>query len=139
MTLEGHRSQHSYAYYYVQDPQARIFIVAMYHFRALHLMCKVSQNCTTFSISHAYQPSICMQAYEFGMRYPQHVFLFYGWYANNWWLGTEQEQCLLRTMYPDCTPEQRASVVPYSLAPLQAEFLEDQNKSAIISSGIVSY
>ena len=80
-----------------------------------------------------------MQAVEHGIRYPHHVFLFYGWYTSNWWLGTEQEQDELRTMYPNCTPEQRASVVSYSLAPLQAEFLEDQNKSAVISSGIVSY
>ena len=81
-----------------------------------------------------------MQASEYGIRYPQYIFLFYGWYAKNWWVGTEEEQELLRNMpmYSKCTPEQRASVVPYSLAPLQAEFLDDQNESTIISSGIVS-
>lgn len=41
-------------------------------------------------------------------------------------------------MYPSCTAEQRASVVAYSLAALQAEFLADQNESAVIDSGIVS-
>jgi hypothetical protein len=56
-------------------------------------------------------------------------------------VGTKEEQDNLRNMsaFSDCTPEQRASVVPYSLAPLTAEFLHDQNESAIISSGIVSY
>ena len=82
-----------------------------------------------------------VQAFEHNIRYPQYIFLFYGWYDSEWWVGTEKEQELLRntSMYSDCTVEQRASVVPYSLAPLQAEFLDDQNKSAIISSGIVSY
>ena len=81
-----------------------------------------------------------LQAFEYGIQYPQYIFLFYGWYSSNWWVGTEEEQDLLGNMsaFSDCTAEQRASVVPYSLAPLQAEFLEDQNKSTIISSGIVS-
>ena len=81
-----------------------------------------------------------MQAFEDGIRYPQYIFLFYGWYENNWWVGTEEEQDLLRNMsaFSGCTAEQRASVVPYSLAPLLAEFLQDQNESTIISSGIVS-
>ena len=81
-----------------------------------------------------------MQAFEHGIRYPQYMFLFYGWYESNWWVGTEEEQNILRNMsaFSGCTAEQRASVVPYSLAPLQAEFLQDQNESTIISSGIVS-
>ena len=53
-------------------------------------------------------------------------------------MGTEEEEEYLRTIYPDCTPEQRASVVPYSLALLQAESLDDQDESTVISSGIVS-
>ena len=82
---------------------------------------------------------IILQAYEYGIRYPQNVFLFYGWYADNWWVGTgSQQEEYLRTMYPSCTAEQRASVVAYSLAALQAEFLADQNESAVIDSGIVS-
>ena len=67
------------------------------------------------------------------------MFLFYGWYSDNWWVGTEKEQECLRVMYPGCTAEQRASVAVYSLAPLQAEFLVDQDESAVIDSGIVSY
>ena len=79
-----------------------------------------------------------LQAYEHGIHYPQYTFLFYGWYGPNWWIGTAKEQEYLRTIYPDCTREQRASVVRYSLAPLQAEFLVDQDESTVISSGIVS-
>ena len=30
----------------VQDPEARIFVVAMYQLRALHLVCKVGQDHT---------------------------------------------------------------------------------------------
>jgi hypothetical protein len=82
-----------------------------------------------------------MQAFEYGIRYPQYIFLLYGWYSPNWWVGTKEEQDNLRNIpaFSDCTVEQRASVVRYSLAPLTAEFLHDQNESAIISSGIVSY
>ena len=82
-----------------------------------------------------------LQAFEYGIRYPQYIFLFYGWYTSNWWVGTEEEQDLLRNIsaFSSCTAKQRASMVPYSLAPLQAEFLQDQNESTIISGGIVSY
>ena len=84
-----------------------------------------------------YSCSSLLQAYEHGIRYPQYLFLFYGWYSDNWWVGTESEQKDISERYPGCTVKQRESVVPYSLAPLQAEFL--MNESIEIDSGIVSY
>ena len=83
--------------------------------------------------------NIGLQAYQHGIHYPQNMFLFYGWYSDNWWMGTEDEQKYLLREYPGCTAEQRASVLAYSLAPLQAEFLVDQDERAVIDSGIVSY
>ena len=80
-----------------------------------------------------------MQAYEHGIHYPRNLFLFLGWHTDNWWIGTEREQEDIRRVYPGCTAEQRASVVAYSLAPLQSEFLVDQDESTVIDSGIVSY
>ena len=80
-----------------------------------------------------------LQAYKYNKKYPQNLFLFYGWYIDKWWVGTEEDQENLKKLYPDCTSEQIASVVPYSLAPLQAEFLMDLNESTVISSGIVSF
>lgn len=80
-----------------------------------------------------------LQAYEHNKRYPQYLFLFYGWYIDKWWIGTEEDQKYLHKLYPNCTSEHIASILPYSLAPLRAEFLSDQNESTIIDSGIVSY
>ena len=79
-----------------------------------------------------------LQAYKHKIQYPQHLFLFYGWYDNNWWIGTAESQKDLQKIYPSCTPEQRASVVRYSLAPALAEQLRDQNQSTVTTSGIVS-
>ena len=51
-------------------------------------------------------------------------------------MGTESERKDINKRYPGCTVKQRESVVPYSLAPLQDEFLMDE--SIEIDSGIVS-
>ena len=83
--------------------------------------------------------TINMQAYEYNIRYPRYLFLFLGWFVDKWWIGTPEEQEGLRQSEVfNCTAEQRESVLPYSLAPLQAEFLEDQDLSTVTSSGIVS-
>ena len=79
-----------------------------------------------------------MQAYEHKKRYPQYLFLFLGWYDDNWWTLKGEELENVKKRYPDCTSEHIASVVPYSLAPLLAEFLSDQDESTVTSSGIVS-
>ena len=81
---------------------------------------------------------IFFQAYEHKVQYPRNLFLFYGWYASDWWIGTEENQKDLQKIYPSCTPEQRASVVRYSLVPVIAEQLSHQNQSTVTSTGIVS-
>ena len=80
-----------------------------------------------------------LQAYKHKKRYPQYLFLFLGWYDENWWTLTGEAQESVHELYPDCTSEHIASVVPYSLAPLLAEFLVDQNESTVTDSGIVSF
>ena len=58
------------------------------------------------------------------------MFLTYGWYAVRWWEGEEEDP------EDGCTPDQRESVLRYTLAPLQFEFLDDYN--ATTDTGIVS-
>ena len=70
-----------------------------------------------------------LQAYEQGILYPRYIFLFYGWYVDNWWVGSDSENLT-------CTAEQRAMVVRSTLAPVQDEFITDCSKTA--NSGIVS-
>ena len=70
------------------------------------------------------------QAYRQGIKYPQYFFLLYGWYAANWWVGSPEDD----RMY-GCTAEERQSVLPYSLAPLTAEFISDYSQQA--DTGIV--
>ena len=71
-----------------------------------------------------------MQAYEQGISYPRNLFLFYGWYSDNWWVGSESENL-------SCTQEQREGVIRSGLAVVQDEFLSDCSKT--ISTGIVSW
>jgi len=56
------------------------------------------------------------------------MFLTFAWYVDRWWEGEDPEN--------RCTPEQRESVLPYTLAPLQFEFIDDYN--ATTDTGIVS-
>ena len=49
------------------------------------------------------------------------MFITYGWYANNWWIGPGAS-----SQY-NCTDEERATVVPYTLAVIVPEFLTDGN------------
>ena len=56
------------------------------------------------------------------------MFLTYGWYEDRWFAEEVQGD--------ECTPAQRESVLPYTLAVLQDEFLT--NLSAITDIGIVS-
>ena len=68
------------------------------------------------------------QAYNLNMTYPRYMFLTYGWYKDRWFAEEMQGD--------ECTPAQRESVLPYTLAVLQDEFLT--NLSAITDTGIVS-
>ena len=71
---------------------------------------------------------LTLQAYKSNMTYPRYMFLTYGWYEDRWFAEEVQGD--------DCTPAQRESVLPYTLAVLQDEFLT--NLSAITDTGIVS-
>ena len=68
------------------------------------------------------------QAYKSNMTYPRYMFLTYGWYEDRWFAEEVQGD--------GCTPAQRESVLLYTLAVLQDEFLT--NLSAITDTGIVS-
>ena len=56
------------------------------------------------------------------------MFLTYGWYEDRWFAEEVQGD--------ECTPAQRESVIPYTLAVLQDEFLT--NLSVITDTDIVS-
>ena len=53
-----------------------------------------------------------MQAHRLGLKYPKHLFIMYGSYETNWW-ATKDDGLVL-----DCSPEDRAEVLEYSLAAL---------------------
>ena len=73
-------------------------------------------------------PYLNLQAYSLNMTYPRYMFLTYGWYEYKWFAEQLQGD--------ECTPAQRESVLPYTLAVLQDEFLT--NLSTITDIGIVS-
>ena len=61
---------------------------------------------------------LLLQAYKQGIFYPKNLFLFYGWYVDQWWKEGENENL-------PCTAKQRERVVSSGLAPLQDEFISD--------------
>ena len=71
-----------------------------------------------------------MQAYEQGIYYPRNLFLFYGWYADQWWVGDDSENLT-------CTQEDRERVISSGLAIVFDEALSDCSKN--ISTGIVRW
>ena len=58
------------------------------------------------------------------------MFITYGWYANNWWTVPATS-----SKY-NCTAEEKATVLPYTLAPIVSEF--PTNFSSQAEPGIVS-
>lgn len=58
-----------------------------------------------------------------------------GWYAPQWWVGTDEEQEKVLAEF-GCNAAQRESVLPYTLSPLQSEFITDF--TTVVDSGIVS-
>lgn len=70
-----------------------------------------------------------MQAYKQSIFYPRYLFLFYGWYSDQWWITDEKENI-------SCTTEQLERVIGPALAPLQDEFIS--NCSQNTGTGIVS-
>ena len=71
-----------------------------------------------------------MQAYEQGIFYPRNLFLFYGWYSDNWWVGSDSEGL-------SCSLEERERVVSSGLAIVNDEALSDCYTN--ISTGIMRY
>ena len=72
-----------------------------------------------------------MQAHGKGIRYPTHMLITYGWYGSGWWKGEATS-----SQY-NCTDEERARVMPYTLAPrIQASYIDP---TAEDESGIVRY
>lgn len=69
-----------------------------------------------------------MQAYKQKIFYPRNLFLFYGWYVDQWWVGSESENLT-------CTQENRERVISSGVAVVQDEFRSDCSKN--ISTGIV--
>ena len=70
-----------------------------------------------------------MQAYKQNIFYPRYLFLFYGWYNDQWWIASENENI-------SCTPEQMERVIGPALAPLQNEFISNCSENS--DTGIVS-
>ena len=76
-----------------------------------------------------------VQAAMRGIQYPRYEFLFYGWYADNWWAEEEEE---LQSLYNgSCSVADRERVIGPALSPLQNEFIS--NCSSYTNSGIVSW
>ena len=71
-----------------------------------------------------------MQAYEEGVSYPKHMLITYGWYGSEWWKAKATSSQF------NCTAEQRASILAYTLAPQVQESYT--NLTTRDESGIVS-
>ena len=88
--------------------------------------------CTIYSISTSGITliNVFVQAYKQGIIYPRYLFLFYGWYSDQWWIGSEDDNI-------SCTTEQMETVIGPALAPIQDEFISNCSRST--STGIVSF
>ena len=69
------------------------------------------------------------------MYYPRYQFIFPGWYDDNWWIGSAEQQMYLMEQY-QCNVADRVQVLEYSFTIGQNEFLTDY--SVTVDSGIVS-
>lgn len=69
-------------------------------------------------------------------RYPRNLFFVNGWYADQWWVGSEEEQEELKVKY-NCNAAQRESLLPSTLAPATSGRVV-LNYSAVADNGYVS-
>ena len=70
------------------------------------------------------------QAFDRGLRYPQYLFLTYAWYSDQWWeLDTENLTC---------SADDRASVLPRTLALLHFDFIQHFDLESPTDTDIVS-
>jgi hypothetical protein len=70
------------------------------------------------------------------MIYPRALFMVVGWYAPQWWEGTEAEQLDLIERF-ECTLPDRERVMDYVVAPRKAG-RRFTNASRVADSGLVS-
>ena len=78
----------------------------------------------------------CPQAVLQRLYYPYSMFMFLGWYDQDWWIGSEEEQLHLESTYKGCTVKARFEVVKYSLAPLSGYHTTDSFE--VTDTGTVS-
>ena len=73
--------------------------------------------------------SVVIQAFKRGWQYPQYVYLFYGWYRDQWWFPVKEDNIT-------CNSSQMEQVIERSLIITQCP--EILNRSEITDIGIVS-
>ena len=72
------------------------------------------------------------QAFQRGLRYPQYMFLTYAWYTPGWWKRQPAAENL------SCSSDDRASVLPRTLAFIHADVEENFDLEPLTDTGIVS-
>ena len=70
------------------------------------------------------------------MLYPRNEFLLFGWYGQQWWIGSEEEEAMLQVLYGNsCSIADRERVIGPALAPIIEEYISNCSKE--VDSGIV--
>ena len=69
-----------------------------------------------------------LQAYKRGFRYPQYVYIMYGWYRNQWWYPVSGENVT-------CNNSQMEQVLERSLTVTQ--YPQIMNRSEVTDTGEV--
>lgn len=79
------------------------------------------------------------QAYNVSstFKYPRNLFFVNGWYADRWWVGTDEEQAELKKKY-NCDATQRESLLPSTIAPATSGRVV-LNYSTVADNGFVRY
>lgn len=72
-----------------------------------------------------------VQAYKQNIRYPKYMLITYGWYSNGWWVGPGSDGQF------NCSTEERASVLQYTMGPIQQEFFTEATQHVVTETGLV--
>ena len=91
-------------------------VIAMDSKFARQLLCIVS-FCSCHWICHGSLMLVILQAYKHNIKYPKYLFVTYGTYETQWWSVEDVETPL------QCTAEQRAMVLQFSLVALHYDML----------------
>ncbi len=81
---------------------------------------------------------VTFQAFKKDFQYPRAQFFVNGWFPNNWWEGSTEEQIMLEKNYDGCTVENRRSIAEYTLS-VSNTGTTSLDYSAVADSGYVSY